>query len=116
SQSVKGDFDAVHLCIGHLAYKDPYGLKDHPHFIHQPFPVQEKMTEIPHDKTVGVLGTGLTAIDLFRYMQYKRPDLKVSFYSRSGTFKSVAGKHAKWKYHYFTKENIARKRAEGNGF
>ena len=110
------DFDAVHLCIGGLAYKDSYQLINHPNFIVNPFPVKQTMPLIPKGATVGVLGTGLTGIDIFRYTHYNRPDLKVTFFSPSGRFKSIRGKADAIDYRFFTKENIKSAKEKNNGF
>lgn len=116
SSSKVKDFDAVHLCIGGFAYKDSYHLADHPNFIINPFPVEKNLARIPKGATVGVIGTGLTGIDLFRYTSYSRPDLTVSFFSSSGRFKSLRGKADAIEYHFFTTENIKRAKKENNGF
>ena len=110
------DFDAVHLCIGNLPYKDPYNLILHPNFIFNPFPMGENMPYIPEGARVGVLGTGLTSIDIFRYSQYNRPDLKLSFFSNSGRFKSIGGKSKQIDYQFFTKENIRNAKEDNKGF
>ena len=110
------DFDAVHLCIGGLAYKDSYQLIHHPNFIVNPFPVKQTLPLIPKGANVAVLGTGLTGIDIFRYTHYNRPDLKVTFFSPSGRFKSIRGKADAIDYRFFTKENIKSAKEKDNGF
>jgi uncharacterized NAD(P)/FAD-binding protein YdhS len=116
SSSTIKDFDAVHLCIGGFPYKDSYQLADNPNFIINPFPVEKNLTRIPKGATVGVIGTGLTGIDIFRYTSYNRPDLTVSFFSLSGRFKSLRGKADAIDYHFFTNENIKRAKEKNNGF
>ncbi|MCA9767043.1 MAG: FAD/NAD(P)-binding protein [Carnobacterium sp.] len=116
SSSTVKNFDAVHLCIGGLAYKDSYQLINHPNFIVNPFPVKKTMPFIPKGATVGVLGTGLTGIDIFRYTKYHRPDLTVSFFSPSGRFKSVRGQADAIDYRFFTTENIKLAKEKNNGF
>lgn len=115
SYSLK-DFDVVHLCIGNLPYKDPYNLIDHPNFIINPFPMDKNLSSIPHGARIGVLGTGLTSIDIFRYIHYNRPDLTVSFFSNSGRFKSISGKSKQINYQFFTEENIKNEKQKNNGF
>lgn len=110
------DFDFVHLCIGHLPYKDPYDLINNPRFIVNPFPISEKLSVIPKGSSVGVLGTGLTSIDIFRYIHFKRPDIKLSFFSRTGRFKAIIGEYNEVNHKYFTLENIQRVKAENDGF
>ncbi|NMA32274.1 MAG: hypothetical protein GX941_10790 [Candidatus Methanofastidiosa archaeon] len=115
SYTVK-DFDAVHLCIGNLPYKDPYNLIEHPNFIINPFPMEKNLSSIPDGAKVGVLGTGLTSIDIFRYSYYNRSDLKVSFFSNSGRFKSIGGESKSINYEFFTKENIKKTKENNMGF
>lgn len=116
SSSGTEDFDVVHLCIGNLPYKDPYHLIGNPNVIANPFPIEKKLSMIPYGATVGVLGTGLTSIDIFRYTFYNRSDLNVSFFSHSGRFKSIIGKSMPFDNRLFTKENIKHTKAENSGF
>lgn len=108
-------FDVVHLCIGNLPYQDPYDLHNHPHAIQNPFPMKKSISKLPHGATVGVLGTGLTAIDVFRYTFAYRPDLNVVFFSRSGSFKTIISDAPSFDNQYLTKENIERYQKEHNG-
>lgn len=110
------DFDVVHLCIGNFPYKDPYGLNDHPNFIINPFPVNEKLAKLPKNAKVGVIGTGLTSIDLFRYFHNDYPKTQLSFFSRSGQFKSISKKKIRVEFKYFTKENIKKEQKKSQGF
>nr|WP_300006292.1 FAD/NAD(P)-binding protein [Tissierella sp.] len=114
--SKEEDFDAVHLCMGNLPYNDPYDLFGSPKFMINPFPMEQNFPLIPHGARIGVLGTGLTSLDILRYAQDKRPDLKIDFFSRSGNFKSIRGLAKPFEYKYFTKDNIEKAKEEGNGF
>lgn len=116
SASMTKDFDVVHLGIGIAPYSDYYGLIEHPHFIVNPFPVREKLAAIPKDARVGVLGTGLTSIDILRYFAERRPDIQLSFFSHSGRFKTARGETISYEYQYFTEENIKQAKAKNNGF
>lgn len=109
-------FDVVHLCIGNFDYDDPYNLTGHPAFIGDPFPVEKKLSQFPKGAKIGVLGTGLTAIDIFRYLYLNRPDLKLSFYSKTGRFKSVRKPDDPIEYIKFTKEKIEETKAKNYGF
>lgn len=114
--SHREDFDVVHLCIGLAPYDDPYELVGHPNFILDPFPVNKQLADIPQGAKVGVLGTGLTSIDILRYLNEKRPDIALSFYSHSGRFKTARGETISFDYQYFTPENIEKAKAENGGF
>lgn len=116
SSSIESEFDVVHLCLGHLPYKDPYNLIFHPNFIINPFPLKEKMPQIPKGSKVAVLGMGLTSIDVLRYIHFLRNDLSLSFFSRTGTFKTVNLESIETKYQWFTKENIEKIKKENHGF
>lgn len=116
SSAYREDFDVVHLCIGLGPYTDHYGLVDHPHFILDPFPVEEKLSDIPKNAKVGVLGTGLTSIDILRYLNERRPDVDLSFFSHSGRFKTTRGETIVFDYQYFTPENIKKAKQENGGF
>ncbi len=115
SSQVK-DFDVVHLCIGSLPYKDHYDLMDHPNFIINPFPLEKNLASIPQGSTIGVLGTGLTSIDIFRFTYFNRPDLKLSFFSPSGRFKSISGDSKTIDYKFFTEKNTKNAKEKNNGF
>lgn len=116
SATHEGIYDAVHIAIGSAPYADYYDLADHPHFILDPFPIDQQLAEIPKGVRVGVLGTGLTSIDILRYLDARRPDLHLSFYSPSGRFKTVRGETIDYEYQYFTPENIQKEQAKNNGF
>lgn len=81
-------FDAVFCTIGHPMYNDFYKLKDNDSFIYNPYPLMEKLKRIkPHHK-VGILGSGATGIDLFRFFrQDKIQEKPVTFLVRNTAFK-----------------------------
>lgn len=116
SASHQEDFDLVHLCIGIPPYQDHYNLLGHPNFVIHPFPVERKLSKIPNGAKVGVLGTGLTSIDILRYLHERRPDVQLSFYSHSGRFKTARGETIDYDYQYFTEENILKTKEENQGF
>lgn len=116
SPSLNKKFDYIHLCIGISPYNDHYELVDYPEFIRDPFPLKESMRTIPKNARIGVLGTGLTSVDIIRYVEKRRPDLKLSLYSPSGRFKTTRGTTISYKYKYFTKKNIEKARNKGHGW
>lgn len=116
SISYEDTFDVVHLCIGSAPYEDHYDLFGHDHFIFNPFPMNKNLANIPKNSRLAVLGTGLTSIDILRYINRYRPDLDLSFYSHSGRFKTARGETIHFDYQYFTDENIKAAKAENNGF
>lgn len=116
TNSCQQTYDVVHLSIGSAPYTDYYGLSEHPNFILDPFPVEENLADIPKGATVGVLGTGLTSVDILRYLNQRRSDIELSFYSHSGRFKTARGETIPFNYQYFTAENIKAEKEKNNGF
>ena len=84
------DFDYVFMSIGHPPYADHYDLSDYPGYIHTPFPISKVFDDIESDQSVGVIGSGLTGIDIMYYLQTKK-DLEkpTSFYIRHEPFTNV---------------------------
>lgn len=109
-------FDVIHLTTGHLAYQDPYGLKGTENYVHHPYPAEIKLSNISEDKHVGILGTGLTSVDLMLYLKKTRPTIDISFFSPDGKFGAVRGKEKEMKVNYFTKETIQAEKENNHGF
>ncbi|MER5784230.1 FAD/NAD(P)-binding protein, partial [Streptomyces mobaraensis] len=57
-------FDHVVLCAGPAVSPDPYGLAGAPGWTAVPFPLARTLAAVPADAHVGVLGSGLTAVDI----------------------------------------------------
>ncbi|RYC97987.1 FAD/NAD(P)-binding protein [Facklamia hominis] len=65
----QGPYQAVFLAIGHPPYADHYHLIGSKNYIHHPYPLDQKLKSItPRDK-VAIIGSGLTGIDIMRYLQ-----------------------------------------------
>lgn len=98
--------DAVHLTTGHLAYQDPYHLKGEAGYIYNPYPAEEVLTFPENTLSVGIIGSGLTALDAMLYIQKKHPAIKLTFYSRNGLFSSVRGDEPAVNLHYFCDDRV----------
>lgn len=109
-------FDQVHLCTGHLPYQDPYGLLGSPGYIHHPYPAVEKLRQIPAGSRVGIIGTGLTGLDMMRCLSHSNRDIQLSFLSDTGRFSSVRCKKPEVDLRTLTLENLERAKAENDGF
>lgn len=97
---------AVHLTTGHLAYQDPYNLKDSKGFIYNPYPAEESLIFNENTESIGIIGSGLTALDAMLYIQKEYPKIKLTFYSRTGLFSSVRGDETSVQLHYFCDERV----------
>ncbi|WP_052255874.1 FAD/NAD(P)-binding protein [Salinicoccus sp. YB14-2] len=98
------EYDAVFLTVGQLSYSDPYRLKEKQNYIHNPYPLNYNITEI--DGSVGVIGTGLSAIDCVRYLIMEQSVDGVRLFSRSGDMPSVRGTSYDLNIQYFTEEAV----------
>lgn len=92
------DFDAIFLNIGQPYYKDAYKLSDYDNFIRDPYPLEEKLdinknkklSTIDNDTTVGIIGTGPTSIDIYRYLRRNYgKDFPVYFFTHTSGFHPV---------------------------
>lgn len=108
-------YDIIHLATGHLAYQDPYELNGIERYIHHPYPVTSKLKNIRENKHIGILGTGLTAVDLMLYLKKRTPHITISFVSPDGKFGSVRGIEEKRELKYFTKEAVQAEKEKNQG-
>lgn len=60
-------YDAVFLALGHPDYADYYNLKGSNNYIHNPYPMNEKLTSFSNEDKIGIIGSGATGIDLMRF-------------------------------------------------
>lgn len=109
------EFDMVHLALGHLAYQDPYQLKGTKGYVHVPYPTEKVLQGIEKNKHVGILGTGLTSIDLMLYVKKQFPEVNISFFSPEGTFAAVRGEERKVELIHFTETAIQIAKAKNGG-
>lgn len=66
------DYDYLFLAVGVPDYQDFYNLRGTPDYIHNPYPVIEKLKDIDEDKHVAIIGSGLTAFDLVNYLSHEK--------------------------------------------
>ncbi|MGE7690011.1 FAD/NAD(P)-binding protein [Lysinibacillus sp. NPDC097214] len=99
-------YNFVILAIGGKNNDDPYDLMEDPNFINEPYPLEEKLYHLKPDDKVGVIGSSLTAIDVFLYLKQKNVK-KCTMLSRSGQLPSVRGLDSDINLHYL-KEKILR--------
>lgn len=109
-------YDSVHLCIGHLPYKDPYHLIANEGYIHHPYPAQEKLTKFPQGSRIGIIGTGLTSIDLMRFLKSQQKNFQISFFSRKNHFPLYRGFEPDISLSYLTIDNIRQEKLKHHGF
>ncbi|SFN98833.1 Uncharacterized NAD(P)/FAD-binding protein YdhS [Bradyrhizobium sp. Ghvi] len=78
---------ALILCTGHNPPDDPYGLAAHPKYIRDPY-AQFTFADRPGAE-VGILGSGLSAVDTAAALAKTHQAVRMTCFSRSGLFPTV---------------------------
>ncbi|HJB79061.1 MAG TPA: FAD/NAD(P)-binding protein [Candidatus Nosocomiicoccus stercorigallinarum] len=88
------EVDVVHLCIGQLPQTDIYNLKDNKKYIATPFPIENHSKLLLDSKSVGIIGTNLTSLDILMYLKKHNYRNDIIVTSRSGTVPFIRGNEA----------------------
>ncbi len=104
SAGVTRTYDTVFFVPGTLEYSDPYDLKGTKNFIHNPYPVPVKLEYTKG--TIGIIGSGLSSIDIIRYLVLEKDIKKLYVFSRHGELPAVRCGENTLELKYFIKENI----------
>lgn len=99
-------YDYVFLTVGTMAYHDPYQLKGLKGFIKSPYPTYETLNTVEDTDDIAVIGTGLSSLDVIRYVVKHHPNLPLTAVSRRGELPSVRGEMPEITLKYLTKENF----------
>ncbi|MGY3802582.1 FAD/NAD(P)-binding protein [Pigmentibacter ruber] len=91
-EQIKCNF--VVLAKGHDDLNDPYQLKGKENYIHNPFPAMHKLSNIPKESTIGIIGSNLTAIDIAITLD-KLGHKNFYLFSRGGKLPEVKGPYLK---------------------
>lgn len=67
-----GTYDYLFLALGTPSYNDFYNLRGLDNYIHNPYPVVEKLKNIESDTKVAIIGSSLTAFDLVNYLSHEK--------------------------------------------
>jgi len=67
-----GAYDTLFFALGNPPYKDFYDLNGQKNYIHNPYPVDEKLKDIEEDTKVAIVGSNLTAFDLVNYLSHEK--------------------------------------------
>ncbi|MGO4928091.1 FAD/NAD(P)-binding protein [Fundicoccus sp. Sow4_F4] len=100
-------FDRLHLCCGELPAADYYDLKGQPHYIHEPYPLAALKEGPKPGDSVAVIGTGLSALDVYKYLYDELGIRELKLFSRSNYFPSVRGQaDSPYQCKILTEENV----------
>lgn len=91
SNGIKYDgYDYLFLALGAPPYKDFYNLEGVENYIHQPYPVLNKLAAIDNDTKIAIIGSGLTAFDLVNYLSHEKElEHKIGVFTNVPNFNSL---------------------------
>ncbi|WP_223260677.1 FAD/NAD(P)-binding protein [Paenibacillus ihbetae] len=99
-------FDYVVLCTGGATSSDPYGLQGQDNFFSTPYPLKETLNSIGAEERVGIIGSGLSAVDLTLGLIAKNHRGPITLMSRRGLLPSVRRPPVKYSLQYFTVKGV----------
>ncbi|MBT2765872.1 FAD/NAD(P)-binding protein [Paenibacillus sp. ISL-20] len=100
------NFDYIVLCMGAATCFDPYRLKGEDHFFITPYPLKNTLSRVGPDEHVGIIGSGLTAIDLTLGLKASGHRGPITIMSRRGQLPMVRRPPIQYSVQYFTVRNI----------
>lgn len=120
SQWQPTQYDAAFLNIGHPPYADHYQLLGHKGYIHDPYPVAERLGQLDPSKKIGIIGSGLTGLDVMRFMQYHfegQLERSITFFNRSTPFDTAKQGHYDGQIHAsFTRDWLENMAQDNDGY
>lgn len=109
-------YDRVHLCCGELPTIDRYDLIDKAHYIHSAYPLDSFPKSLNQEAVVGIIGSGLSAIDVIKYLYKERQVKKMVVFSLDGQFPTVRGEdEVELKYDFLDPDTVKDAIEEGEG-
>ncbi|WP_163266307.1 FAD/NAD(P)-binding protein [Chelativorans alearense] len=105
-------FDHVVLAMWRGEKFDPYRLIGQAKFCAEPYPLAQSLKGIDPDEDIGILGCGLTAIDLTMALKADGHRGRITLLSRRGLLPAVRPSPLKYELQHFTVANIERLAAD----
>lgn len=107
--------DRAVLSIGGGQPRDSYGLADTPGYVHEPYPLYRRLAQIPANRHVAVIGSGLTAVDIVTGLVSTGHTGPITLMSRSGVLPAVQQRPIRYEPQYLTPEYALRRVRENQG-
>ena len=98
--------DRAVLCVGDSLRTDAYGLTGAPGYVEDPYPIAGLLPTLAADAAVGVLGSGLAAVDVVVGLQARGHRGEISLYSRGGILPSVRRRLVTHHYQWLTPQTL----------
>src|SRR5699024_10254758 len=89
-----------------MSYHDPYQLKGTPGYIKTPYPTYDKLYEVDSTDRIAIIGTGLSGLDVIRFVTAHHPNLPITVTSGEGDLHSVRGNMQEVQFIYLTTEKV----------
>lgn len=106
SRGRRDEHDYVILCAGGSVLGDPFSLAGSEGYIGNPYPTRERLREIPTNAAVGILGSGLTGVDIAVSLRERGHSGPVRLYSRKGVLPLVRRPGPDWTAQHLTVDRI----------
>ncbi|WP_346137278.1 FAD/NAD(P)-binding protein [Lentzea roselyniae] len=110
-----GSFDQVVLCLGATPSYDHYKLSSSAGYIADAYPLREALIDVPEQASVGIVGSGLTAIDVVMGLRARGHRGPITLGSRNGHLPSVRQRPARHKLQHLTVRRIEEVTAANGG-
>lgn len=94
------------LCVGAGRPADTYSLAGAPGFVRDPYPLSSRLTGIDTTRDVGVIGSGLTAVDVVLALAARGHQSRIQLLSRSGVLPGVRQRPVPYPLRHFTPEKF----------
>ncbi|SDH46510.1 Uncharacterized NAD(P)/FAD-binding protein YdhS [Lentzea fradiae] len=111
----QGPFDQVVLCVGGAPSYDHYGLSGAEGYVGNPYPIRDSLARVPANARVGVVGSGLTAIDVVMGLRARGHQGPVTLVSRNGKLPAVRRRPAHRELGHLTVRRVEEITAKNGG-
>jgi uncharacterized NAD(P)/FAD-binding protein YdhS len=98
--------DYTVLCVGAGGPTDTYSLAGLPGFLSDPYPLSHRLVGIDAEQDVGVIGSGLTAVDVVLALAARGHQGRIRLLSRSGVLPMVRQRPIPYPLRHFTPETF----------
>nr|WP_274709311.1 FAD/NAD(P)-binding protein [Nitratireductor luteus] len=99
-------FDYAILSVGRSDKFDPYGLEGQENFCIRPYPLKDALAGVDPDEHIGIIGTGLTAVDLVMALKADKHRGRITLFSRNGLLPAVRPPSLNYELQRFTVKGI----------
>ena len=102
----RANFDYIVLCPGGSVLSSPWGNLKNARLIANPYPTTRTLAPIPRSAAVGILGSGLTAVDIVVALQAQGHQGPINMISRTGTLNRARMQGPPWMPRHLTMERV----------